>query len=351
MSASTEPSAVLVTGGAGYIGSHTCKALARAGYTPVTFDSLEHGHRWAVRWGPLVEGDLGDDALLARALTTHRVRSVVHCAAYCYVGESMTAPAKYFRNNVANTLTLLETMRTCGVSEIVFSSSCASYGVPATLPIDDTAPQAPINPYGESKLVVEKMLHWWGVAHGLKWIALRYFNAAGADPDGEIGEDHTPETHLIPLAIQSALGERGALDVYGHDYPTRDGTAVRDYIHVSDLAEAHVKAVRHLAAGGASAAVNLGTGNGHTVAEVVAMVEAVSGRRVPLRHAPRRAGDPPELVANAARGAALLDWTPRHSDLRGIVGSAWNWHASHRHRVRGGTPHESALRAPLDARL
>jgi UDP-arabinose 4-epimerase len=208
---------VLVTGGAGYIGSHTCKALARAGYTPVAFDSLEHGHRWAVRWGPLVEGDLADGALLARTLTTHRVCSVVHCAAYCYVGESMTAPAKYFRNNVGNTLTLLETMRACEVSEIVFSSSCASYGVPATLPIDDTAPQAPINPYGESKLVVEKMLRWWGVAHGLPWIALRYFNAAGADPDGEVGEDHTPETHLIPLAIQAALGERGALDIYGDD--------------------------------------------------------------------------------------------------------------------------------------
>jgi UDP-arabinose 4-epimerase len=342
MSASSEPSAVLVTGGAGYIGSHTCKALARAGYTPVAFDSFEHGHRWAVRWGPLVEGDLGDRALLARTFEQHRVRSVIHCAAYCYVGESMTAPGKYFHNNVGNTLALLESMRESDVREIVFSSSCASYGVPASLPIEDTAPQEPINPYGESKLVVEKMLRWWGVAHGLKWVALRYFNAAGADPDGEIGEDHTPETHLIPLAIQAALGERDALEVYGDDYPTRDGTAVRDYIHVHDLADAHVKAVRHLAGGGANAAVNLGTGNGHSVSEVVSMVEAVSGRRVPLSYAPRRAGDPPELVANASRGGSLLGWTPRHSELRTIVETAWNWHATHAERVRGEGARECA---------
>ena len=325
--------AVLVTGGAGYIGSHTCKALAHAGYVPITYDSLEHGHPWAVKWGPLVRGDLGDRNLLARTMRDYEIEAVIHFAGYCYVGESMSKPAKYFHNNSVNTLGLLESMREAGVASIVFSSTCATYGMPAQVPMREQDPQAPINPYGESKLVVEKMLRWWGVAHGLKWIALRYFNAAGADPDGEIGEDHDPETHLIPLAIQAALGERGSLDIYGTDYPTPDGSAIRDYIHVSDLADAHVRALRHLGADGASAALNLGTGSGHSVREVVRMIEAVSGRPVPVRETDRRAGDPAELVADANRIAELFGWQPRHSSLRQIIETAWRWHSERRSLV------------------
>lgn len=324
--------AVLVTGGAGYIGSHTCKALARAGYLPVTYDSLEHGHRWAVRWGPLVAGDLADSDLLRRTLAEYNIGAVVHFAGYCYVGESMTDPAKYFRNNTVNSLALLEAMRAAGTARIVFSSTCATYGMPAQVPMHESDPQQPINPYGESKLAVEKILHWWEIAHGFRWFALRYFNAAGADPDGEIGEDHDPETHLIPLAIEAALGKRAALDIYGSDYPTRDGTAVRDYIHVADLADAHVRALSHLETGGDSAALNLGTGSGHSVREVIAMVDTVSGRRVPVREAPRRPGDPAELVADAGRAKELLKWQPRHSTLDTIVQSAWRWH-SERHAI------------------
>ena len=324
---------MLVTGGAGYIGSHTCKELARAGYVPVTYDNLEHGHRWAVRWGPLVEGDLADAGLLRRTLTDHRISAVIHFAGYCYVGESMTTPGKYFRNNAFNTATLLEAMRETAVSRMVFSSTCATYGMPARVPMSEDDPQQPINPYGESKLVVEKMLRWWESAYGLKWMALRYFNAAGADAEGEIGEEHTPETHLIPLAIQAALGDRGSLDVFGSDYPTPDGSAVRDYIHVTDLADAHIRAVRSLGAGGSSSALNLGTGQGYSVREVISMVEAVSGRRVPLRDAPRRAGDPPELVANPRRAAEVLGWEARHSSLRSIVETAWRWHSEHRNAI------------------
>lgn len=325
--------AVLVTGGAGYIGSHTCKALAQAGYLPVTYDTLEHGHPWAVKWGPLVQGDLSDRDLLARTMGDYEVKAVIHFAGYCYVGESMSKPGKYFHNNSVNTLALLESMREAGVASIVFSSTCATYGMPAQMPMHERDPQHPINPYGESKLVVEKMLRWWGIAHGLKWIALRYFNAAGADPDGEIGEDHDPETHLIPLTIQAALKERGSLDIYGTDYPTPDGSAVRDYIHVTDLADAHVRALGHLDAGGESVALNLGTGAGHSVREVVRMVEAVSGRSVPVRETERRAGDPAELVADAGRVAELLGWQPRHSSLRQIIESAWRWHAERRSLV------------------
>lgn len=319
--------AVLVTGGAGYIGSHTCKALARAGYIPITYDSLEHGHRWAVRWGPLVVGDLADSDLLRRTLIEHGISAVMHFAGYCYVGESMSAPGKYFHNNASNTLLLLEAMRAANVLSIIFSSSCATYGVPVRLPIGEDNPQQPTSPYGESKLVVEKMLRWWEAAHGVRWIALRYFNAAGADLDGDIGEDHQPETHLIPLAIQAAMGNGRSLEVYGGDYPTRDGTAVRDYIHVADLADAHVSALRTLEAGGPSTAVNLGTGSGYSVREVIAMVETVSGRHLPQRLVPRRLGDPAELVADARRAAELLQWAPRHSSLRRIVESAWRWHS------------------------
>lgn len=335
---------VLVTGGAGYIGSHTCKALDHAGYLPVTYDSLEHGHTWAVKWGPLVTGDLCDRELLLRTIVDYGVAAVIHFAGYCYVGESMSKPGKYFQNNSVNTLALLETMRRARVSSIVFSSTCATYGMPAQVPMREQDPQEPINPYGESKLVVEKMLRWWGIAHDLKWIALRYFNAAGADPDGEVGEDHDPETHLIPLAIQAAMDACGSLEIYGTDYPTPDGTAIRDYIHVADLADAHVRALKHLERGGVSAALNLGTGSGHSVRDVVRMVETVSGRPVAVRETQRRAGDPAELVADARQVAALLGWQPRHSSLQQIVESAWRWHSEGRGLVVSGT-HETSTRA------
>ncbi len=320
---------VLVTGGAGFIGSHTCKALAAAGYTPVTLDNLVHGHRWAVRWGPFEQADLAHRDAVERVLREHRIGAVIHFAACAYVGESMSDPGKYFRNNVVNTLNLLEAMRAAGVGRIVLSSTCATYGVPGAVPISEDHPQLPVNPYGESKLFVERALHWHGLAHGLRWMALRYFNAAGADPDGEIGEDHDPETHLIPLAIDTALGRRRELQVMGTDYPTPDGTAVRDYVHVTDLADAHVRALRHLQEGGAVGALNLGTGRGHSVREVIAMVEQISGRSVAVRDAPRRAGDPPALVAAPGRAREMLAWEPRWSTLESIVRSAYRWHGIH----------------------
>jgi len=250
----------------------------------------------------------------------------MHFAAFAYVGESMAKPELYFRNNVVNSLGLLEAMRETGVKRIVFSSTCATYGVPETVPIREDMPQRPVNPYGESKLMIERALHWYGVAHGFGHAALRYFNAAGADPDGEIGEHHEPETHLIPLILDAALGRRAQIDVFGTDYPTPDGTAIRDYIHVTDLADAHVRALAHLERGGDSMALNLATGQGHSVREVIAAAERVTGRRIPRREAARRPGDPPALVADAARARALLGWTPRHSDLDSILATAWRWH-------------------------
>ena len=325
---------VLVTGGAGYIGSHACKALAQSGYTPVTLDNLVYGHRWAVRWGPFVQGDLADEALVRRVLREHHVQAVVHFAGYAYVGESMLQPGKYFHNNACNTVSLLNAMQAEGVGNIVFSSTCATYGVPRAVPIDEHHPQCPVNPYGESKLFVEKMLEWYRVAHGLRYAALRYFNAAGADPDGEIGEDHDPETHLIPLVIDAAQGRRPAVSIFGTDYPTPDGTAVRDYIHVTDLALAHVLAVDRLLGGGESLRLNLGTGQGHSVRDVIRMVEDVGGRPVPVNEAPRRPGDPPELVAAVGKAREALGWVPRHSDLRTIVSTAWRWHEGQQARVR-----------------
>ena len=317
---------VLVAGGAGYIGSHTCKALAAAGYVPVTLDNLVDGHRDAVRWGPLVEADLADRRTLERVLREHRVAAVVHFAAYAYVGESMADPGRYFHNNVTCSLNLLDAMHATGVRRLVFSSTCATYGIPDVVPITEDTPQRPVNPYGESKLMVERALHWHGVAHGLKSIALRYFNAAGADAAGELGERHDPELHLIPLAIDAALGLAPPLRVMGTDYDTPDGTAVRDYIHVTDLADAHVRALAFLEQGGASAALNLGTGHGHSVRDVIAMVERVTGLTVPRTDAPRRAGDPPALVAAPGRAKALLGWQARWSDLETIVRTAVAWH-------------------------
>jgi UDP-arabinose 4-epimerase len=316
---------ILVTGGAGYVGSHACKALAKAGYRPVVYDNLSRGHRDVVRWGPLVEGDLHDRARLAAALRSHQVTAVMHFAAFAYVGESVTDPEVYYANNLGGTLALLGAMREAGVERIVFSSTCAVYGVPNQLPIRETSAMAPLNPYGETKLAIERVLHWYGAAYRLRYVALRYFNAAGADPDGDIGEDHEPETHLIPRVMRAALGRGDPVEIYGTDYPTPDGTAIRDYIHVSDLAEAHLRALDHLAAGCDGVAFNLGTGSGCSVREVIAAVERIGGRPVPHREAARRPGDPPELVADPALALARLRWRPRHSDLDTIIATALAW--------------------------
>jgi UDP-arabinose 4-epimerase len=317
---------VLVTGGAGYIGSHACKALAQAGFVPVTYDNLSRGHRRAVKWGPFIEGDIADRGLLVGVMQEYAIGAVIHFAAYAYVGESMREPGIYFENNVSGTISLLEAMRAAGIAPIVFSSSCATYGLADTLPIRESSPQRPVNPYGESKLFVERALHWYGAAHGIRSVALRYFNAAGADIDAEIGEDHDPETHLIPLVIEAAQGKRRHVQVFGTDYPTPDGTAVRDFIHVCDLVDAHVCALRHLLANGDSLSLNLGTGRGYSVREVIAAVADYSRRPIAVLERPRRAGDPAVLVADAARARRLLRWEPRHSALRDIVATAWRWH-------------------------
>ena len=323
---------VLVTGGAGYIGSHACKALAKAGYQPVVFDNLSRGHREAVRWGPLIEGDLADRNRLVRGLETHHVAAVMHFAGYAYVGESVADPAKYYRNNLGGSLSLIEAMQETGVDKVVFSSTCSTYGIPASSPIRESAPQLPVNPYGETKLAIERALHWYGEAYGLRSVSLRYFNAAGADPEGEIGELHEPETHLVPLVLQTALEQRPHVDIYGTDYPTADGTAIRDYIHVQDLAEAHLRALEHLLAGHESTALNLGTGRGHSVREVIAAAESVCGRTIPRREAARRPGDPPVLVADPSGATELLGWHAQHSDLHTIIGTAFAWHKSRAQR-------------------
>jgi len=321
---------ILVTGGAGYIGSHTAKLLAAAGHHPVIFDDMSQGHDWAVKWGPLERGSLSDAARLAEVFASRKVEAVVHFAANALVGESMTNPTKYFRTNTLGTLNLLDAMREAGVGTIVFSSTCATYGDPVRVPIDETHPQSPVNPYGESKLMVEKLLRWFGESYGLRWMALRYFNAAGADPDGEIGEDHDPESHLIPLVIGAALGTRPPVRIFGTDYATPDGTAIRDYIHVMDLADAHLRALDRLGTGTPSQAINLGTGRGHSVREVVDTVAGVGGRAVPAVESARRPGDPPELVAAPARAREVLGWNCQYADLETIVRHAWAWHDKHR---------------------
>jgi len=321
-------STILIVGGAGFIGSHTAKLVAAAGHKPVVFDNLSSGHRWALRWGVFEEGDLADRDAIDRVLARHAVDAVIDFAAHIEVGESVRNPRKYFRNNLVNTLNLLDAMVDKGVGQIVFSSTAAVYGDPLTVPIPEDHRLLPLNPYGESKLFVERTLRWYGEAYGLRWSVLRYFNAAGADPGGEIGEDHAPESHLIPLAIKAALGQRGELQVFGTDYPTPDGTAVRDYIHVVDLAQAHLLALDHLAAGKPSFAANVGTGAGHSVREVITTVERVSGRAVPRREVGRRPGDAPSLVADARLAQQLLNFQPRYPDLSTIVEHAWKWHAS-----------------------
>jgi UDP-arabinose 4-epimerase len=319
---------ILVTGGAGYVGTHACKALARAGHDPIVYDNLSRGHRSLAKWGAFEQGDILDQPRLRDVLARHKPHGVLHFAAYAYVGESVEQPALYYRNNVIGSHALLEAMRECGPDLLVFSSTCATYGPPLRLPIDEEHLQNPVNPYGASKLAVERMLQDYGRAYGLRWVALRYFNAAGADPDGEIGEMHEPETHAIPLAILAALGRIRAFEVYGTDYPTSDGSAVRDYIHVADLAAAHVSAINYLANGGGSLALNLGTGTGTSVLEMIQAVEAAAGRPVPVMRRPRRQGDPHTLIADATRARVTLGWQPHFADLRTIVSSAWKWHVS-----------------------
>jgi len=319
---------VLVTGGAGYIGSQTAKALAREGHEPVVLDNLATGHRETVKWGPFIQGDVGNKEFLERVFKDHRIEAVLHFAASLLVGESMTNPQKYFWNNVVNTLVLLDTMKARDVKYIVFSSSAAVYGNPERVPIPEDHPKNPVNPYGESKLSMERSIHWYGVAYGIRGVALRYFNAAGADLEGELGEEHDPETHLIPLVIKAALGQAPPVNIFGTDYPTPDGTAIRDYIHVVDLADAHVRALEYLTAGGESTELNLGTGEGHSVREVVAGVARLCGGRVPSKDAPRRAGDSAILIADPARAREVLGWRPRYSDLDTIIASAWKWHSS-----------------------
>jgi UDP-arabinose 4-epimerase len=317
---------IFVTGGAGYIGSHCCKAFAEAGWDVVVYDNLKQGWRDMVKWGRLIEGDILDAERLEAAIREIRPDAVAHFAALISVGESVADPAIYYRNNSFGAFNLLEAMRRTGVNKIIFSSTAATYGVPKITPIPENHLQQPINPYGWSKLMVERMLADYDAAYGLRYAALRYFNAAGADPDGEIGERHEPETHLIPLAARGALRANYQFTIYGEDFETRDGTCVRDYVHVTDLAAAHRAALQYLMDGGESAAFNLGTGEGATVKEIAAAVERASGRPLPRTIGPRRAGDPPVLIASSEKAKRVLGWTPKHSAIDEIVQTAFAWH-------------------------
>lgn len=322
---------ILVCGGAGYIGSHVAKAIQQAGHQPVVFDNFSAGHSWAVRWGELVHGDLANPIEIRQALRGHSIEAVIQLAGSINVGESMRDPGKYFRNNFSISVNLLEAMQAEGVKNIVFSSTAAVYGIPLSSPIPEDALKQPINPYGEAKYFTEKLLNWFAQAHGFRCLALRYFNAAGADPDLEIGEMHSPETHLIPLIVYAALGKRPPVKVFGTDYPTADGTAIRDYIHVSDLARAHVLGVEYLQSGnvsrseGSFSAFNLGGGSGASVLEVLHSVAKLSGSTVPHELGSRREGDPPALVAQSEMARQALGWTPQYSDLDTIVQTAWSW--------------------------
>ncbi len=316
---------VLVVGGAGYIGSHTCKELKSNGFNPVVLDNLSEGHDWAAKFGPLERGDAGDYNFVTATIRKHSISSVLHFAANAYVGESVTNPRKYIRNNVTAMDQLLGACIDTGVAKIIFSSSCATYGVPQYIPLDEQHPQNPISPYGDTKFMGERILHWYSRAYNLRYVALRYFNASGADPEGEIGEVHNPESHLIPLILQAILGKRPHIGVFGTDYDTSDGTAVRDYVHVKDLADGHVKALQYLIDGKESAKVNLGSGHGYSVKEVIEMAAKVTEREVPTKYEARRPGDPPSLYADPALANQLLNWTPKYSDLETIIRTAWAW--------------------------
>jgi UDP-glucose 4-epimerase len=319
---------ILVTGGAGYIGSHAVKLFLSRGHDVWVYDNLSFGHRAAVPAERLIVGDLSQADRLDQVMVERRVEAVVHFAAFCYVGESVKDPAKYYQNNLVNTLTLFEVMRRHKVGRVVFSSTCATYGVPETVPITEEEKQEPINPYGNTKLAVERALADYAAAYGWGYAALRYFNASGAAPDGSIGEDHDPETHLIPLVIQAIMGRRPAVEVFGTNYPTPDGTCIRDYIHVDDLAEAHLLALEALAPG-KQLRYNLGTGRGYSVREVIRVAEEVTGKKCPVKEGPRRPGDPPALVAAADKVRRELGWSPRYAELKPIIETAWNWHRRH----------------------
>ncbi len=321
---------VLVVGGAGYIGSHAVKALAAAGHCVWVYDNLSRGHRSSVPTGRLIEGDVADQSRMVATLRDKQIDAVMHFAAYALVNESVNDPALYYRNNVIAALELLDAMREADVKRIVFSSTTATYGEPEIIPIAETTPQHPINPYGFTKLVIEKALADYASAYGFAYAALRYFNAAGAHPSGEIGEDHDPESHLIPLVLQVALGQREKITIYGDDYPTPDGTCVRDYIHVCDLADAHLRALDRLVPG-KGLCLNLGTGRGTSVREIVEACRTVTGHPIPEVMGTRRAGDPPELVADANRAKVELGWIPQYQEIQAIVETAWNWHRKHPH--------------------
>jgi len=319
---------ILVTGGAGHVGSHTVRLLLQHGHDVWVYDNLSMGHRAAVPAERLIVGDLKDTDHLDQALLAHRIEAVVHFAASAYVGESVVQPAKYYQNNLVNTLNLMERMRRQSISRFVFSSSCATYGVPERMPITEDMPQRPINPYGNTKLAVERALADFAGAYQWGYAALRYFNAAGAAADGSIGEDHTPETHLIPLVLQTILGQRPHIEIFGTDYPTPDGTCLRDYIHVDDLAEAHRLALEQLQPD-KRLVYNAGTGKSHSVREVIRVAEEITGKKVPVKEAPRRPGDPPELVADSSKIRREFGWSPRYPEVRPIIASAWEWHRRH----------------------
>ena len=317
---------ILITGGAGYIGSHVNKELSKKGYETLIYDSLVYGHRELVKWGRLVVADLGDTERLNLVFKEYPIEAVMHFAAYTYVGESMEDPQKYYLNNVKNTLNLLQAMLDNGVEYIVFSSSCATYGLPKHTPIIEEHPQKPINPYGRSKLMVEEILRDYSKAYGLKYVSLRYFNAAGADPECETGEWHEPETHLIPRVLDVALGNREAVEIYGTDYPTPDGTCIRDFIHVSDLAVAHVLALEYLKGGGVSEVFNLGNERGFSVKEVINTAELITGKKLKTVEKERRPGDPPVLVSSSEKIKKVLGWNPKYHELSYIIQTAWEWH-------------------------
>lgn len=319
--------AVLVTGGAGYIGSHAVAALLEQGEQVVVVDNLQQGHKEAVLGGKLYVGDLRDADFLAKVFAENDIDGVIHFAANSLVGESMTNPAKYYHNNVYGTLCLLEQMNKAGVKRIVFSSTAATYGEPERVPIGEFDRTLPTNTYGETKLAMEKMIRWFDVAHGIKYVSLRYFNAAGAHESGKIGEDHSPETHLVPLVLQVALGQREYISVFGDDYATEDGTCIRDYIHVSDLADAHLLALDRLREGGESGIYNLGNGQGYSVKQVIEVSRSVTGHDIPAKFEPRRAGDPALLVASSERARTELGWKPKRDRLEDIIASAWQWHS------------------------
>jgi UDP-glucose 4-epimerase len=317
---------ILIVGGAGYIGSHINKALNKIGYNTIVFDNFSTGHRDFVKWGKLIEGDLSDYDLLCRVMKENDIDCVMHFAAFAYVGESVSNPKKYYINNVQNTITLLNAMIECKVDKFIFSSSCAVFGEPKELPITEETPKAPINPYGKTKLMVENILEDYSTAYGLKYIALRYFNAAGADPDIEVGEDHTPETHLIPLVLDAAIGKRPEITVFGDDYNTPDGTCVRDYIHVNDLADAHIKAYEYLINGGESDAFNLGNGIGYSINDIIETSRKVTGKEITVKQGERRPGDPPSLYSSSAKIKRLLNWEPKFNNIDQIISTAWEWH-------------------------